>query len=172
MTNEDIVAFILSHEGSAYTDDPVDAGGCSKYGVTRRALASFRHVPLSAITCEDVRNLTQADAEALALELYIFRPNFHQIADWRLRLAVVDFGYHSGAVTATKALQRAVGVADDGSFGRDTGWAVVRADAERVRLKVVGARMRLLGSLIERRRSNARFAGGWFDRVADVLEAA
>lgn len=172
MTDDEIVAFILRHEGG-YVDDPVDRGGCTKYGVTIPTLAEFRRVRPAEVACDDIKALTRDDAEMIALELYILRPGFYQIADWRLRLAVVDFGFHSGRVTACKALQRALGNTHvDGIFGRDTAWQVAHADAAMLRDKVIGSRLRLLGSLIGKRPEQARFARGWMARVSAVLEAA
>lgn len=172
MTDLEIVRAVLAHEGTAYVHDPTDRGGCTRHGVTRPALADFRGVPLDQITCDDIRTLTREEAEDLALELYVMRPGYWRIADWRLRLACVDYAYHSGRHEATRALQRAVGAFVDGVFGRDTAWKVAQADPERVRLKVIGSRLRLLGTLIARRPEQARFAGGWLSRVATVLEAA
>lgn len=172
MNDFEIIAWVLRHEGDTYTDDPDDAGGPTKFGITLQTYAQFHMTTPDKVSADQIKALTRDEAEAIALDLYVMRPGFFQIADWRLRLAVVDFGYHSGVRRATEALQAAVGAQVDGIYGRETGWKVAGADTTAVRHKVIGARLRLLGNLMSTRRETAKFAKGWLGRVADVLEAA
>jgi lysozyme family protein len=172
VTDLDVIQLVLAHEGTAYVDDPTDRGGCTRHGVTRPTLALFRRVPLESVTCADIQALTRDEAEIIACELYVMRAGYSQIADWRLRYAVVDMAYHSGVKRTTLALQRIVGAQPDGIWGRETAWKVAAADPERTRLKVIGARLRHLGTLIAIDPTQAKYARGWMSRVAVVLEAA
>lgn len=55
--------YVLQNEGGArYTNIPGDAGGPTKYGITQRTLAGWRHRPVSA---QDVKNLTLEEATAI-----------------------------------------------------------------------------------------------------------
>jgi lysozyme family protein len=168
VTDEQIIDYILQFEGSAPTNDPVDRGGVTRYGIT---LPTLQQVKPEA-THGDVWALTREEAVDIYLELFVFRPGFHQIADWRLRLAVVDAGINSGPHRATKWLQAAVGAQIDGHGGRETYGKVAYADPVRVREKVIAARLRHIGKLITEDRTQARFAKGWLARIGTILEAA
>ena len=54
---------------------------------------------------------------------------------------VMDFGYNSGIKTAAKALQRVIGVADDGQIGNKTLSALNAADQKAVFDKLVAYRV-------------------------------
>ena len=95
---------LMGHEGG-YVNDPNDRGGETKWGVSKRSYPD-----------EDIPNMTQARAKEL------FRRDFwdkvkadrlHDGLAWQLS----DFAYHSGAETAVRYYQRALGVADDGRWG-------------------------------------------------------
>jgi lysozyme family protein len=169
VTDSDIVEYIIERfEGSAASNDPDDRGGITRFGVT---LPTLKHIKPDA-TAGDVWALTKQDAINLYLELFVFRPGFHQIADWRLRLVVIDSGIHSGTKRATEWLQAAVGAQVDGHGGRDTYAKVASADPVKARERVIAARLRHLGALIARDVRQAKFSRGWFGRVATLLEAA
>jgi lysozyme family protein len=168
VTDEQIIDYILQFEGSAPTNDPVDRGGVTRYGIT---LPTLQQVKPEA-THGDVWALTREEAVDIYLELFVFRPGFHQIADWRLRLAVVDAGIHSGPRRVTEWLQKAVGAYVDGIGGRETFGKVAHADPAKVREKVIAARLRHLGTLISKDSTQSRFAKGWLIRVGTILEAA
>jgi lysozyme family protein len=169
VTDSEIVCYIVEHfEGSAASNDPSDRGGVTRHGVT---LPTLRQIKPEA-TAGDVWALTKEDAIDLYLELFVFRPGFHQIADWRLRLLVVDSGIHSGVRRATEWLQAAVGAQVDGHAGRDTYGRVATADPVKVRERVMAARLRHIGGLISRDVRQAKFARGWMNRIGTLLEAA
>lgn len=166
MNDEDIIAEILEREGAEYTNDPADAGGPTKYGIT---LETLREVRGAAVTAADVQALTEADARAIYRKRYITGPGFDRLPNLGLRSAVVDFGVHSGPETATRALQRVLGVPRDGVCGAATVRAVQGADQRRVAILVCCERLRLLGELVTKRPQNAKFAHGWNNRVADLI---
>lgn len=169
MTDEDIVCFVIEKfEGSAATNDPHDRGGVTRYGITLNTLKQVRPDAGPG----DVWALTKQEAIDIYLELFVFRPGFYQIADWRLRLAVIDAGIHSGVKRASEWLQQAVGAQVDGSVGRETLEKVARADAVKVREKFIALRLRHLGTLISKDSTQSRFARGWLSRVGTILEAA
>jgi lysozyme family protein len=117
MTIADAINETLDREGEAFTDDPRDPGGATKWGIT---FATAQRVYGQSFTVEQLRRLTRDDAFAIYLRLYVIDPGFSKLADERLRFVVFDFGVNSGPATATKSLQRALGVADDGVLGPQT----------------------------------------------------
>lgn len=104
MTFEDAVDRVLGHEGG-YVNDPNDPGGETRWGISKRSYPN-----------EDIKRLTREGAKA------IYRMDFwNRIHGDRLHdgvaFQVFDFAVNSGIQTAIRALQRAVGVADDGHWG-------------------------------------------------------
>lgn len=99
-------------EGGAFTNDPADAGGATRWGITQRTLAQYRGHP---VTAEDVRNLPRADALAIYRDEYVTLPGFDKLADMSMptALEVIDTGVNMGVGTAARYLQRCLNVLDD-----------------------------------------------------------
>lgn len=167
MNDEDIIAGILEREGSTYTDHPQDRGGPTKYGITQATLTSYRG---TNVTPEDVKALTEYEARAIYRKRYLSGPGFDRLEPLALRTVMVDFGVNSGPATATRALQKALGVAVDGVCGPDTIQAAAQQDGKRLAVLVCANRIRFLGRLITGDPAQAVFAAGWLNRVADLIQ--
>ena len=176
MTPRDAVAkSLLAFEGGE-SNHPDDRGGWTRYGLTFREFQRLRPGK-DADTWDDVaaafRALTRDDVIDIITEEWALRPGYWRIADQWVMWAVIDFAINSGTVTATKAVQRAAGLdgdSVDGIFGRETEMAVAAMNPERLFRRVLGQRIRHFGQIIRRDHSQAKFAGGWFNRAADILE--
>jgi lysozyme family protein len=116
MTVDEIIETIVTTEGG-YADRKTDRGGCTKWGITKAALALWRG---RDVTCAEIKALPRDEAKRIYLRQYVTDPRFDQIPDEKLRLVVIDYGVHSGQATAAKVLQRAVGVKADGVVGAKT----------------------------------------------------
>lgn len=167
MTDTGILQFIMrTFEGEA-SDDPTDRGNAGGrrtiWGITW-ALFHDRHpdIPYDAF-------LRLSHQQALEFyRAWLFEGyRLHTIADWRLKLAVVDFAVNSGPRTAIVALQRLVGVTADGVFGPVTEHAVAQFNAVQLCQKLIAARCRHYANTPEIR---AVKRGGWFNRIATLLE--
>jgi lysozyme family protein len=168
VTADDIIDGVMEREG-LYVNDPSDYGGCTNYGITFATLAAWRKT--DHVTCEDVRLLTQAEARDIYRHLYIRQPGFEDaIRDDRLLALVVDFGVLSGPVTATKALQRALGVVDDGVLGAQTRRLLkAQEGSPDVYRKVLADRIRHHVEIVIRNPSQTRFLRGWLARLTGFL---
>jgi lysozyme family protein len=95
---------ILGHEGK-YVHNPVDPGGETNWGISKR---SYPHLNIEALTREQAIEIYRTDfwAKVNGADLYD-----------GVAYQALDFAVHSGINTATRYLQRALGVADDGHFG-------------------------------------------------------
>lgn len=149
------VAFVLEHEGG-YVDDADDAGGETKYGISRR---SFPDV--------DIRGLTLEGAVAIYFE-HFWRPEYDRIRDERLAMKLFDVAVNVGTLRAHTFLQQAV---------NDDPWTEIRVDG------VVGPRTlaaieeqhgealyhRFLYRCDEhyRRLKNKKYIAGWLNRLYD-----
>lgn len=167
MTDDGILAFLVDHEGPGdrVNPDATDRGGETHYGFTWPTFSA-----VTGGTLEQFRALTRAQAMR-AYQSWLFATlRLGEIHDARLKLALADFAVNSGPVAAVKALQRAVGVTPvDGICGTRTIVAANSAvSAARVLERVIASRLRLLAGTAEIRGIKR---GGWFQRIADVLEA-
>ncbi|MDT8855839.1 holin-associated N-acetylmuramidase [Paracoccaceae bacterium Fryx2] len=96
---------IVAREGG-YVNDPDDPGGATKYGVT---LATMRRLGLDvtgdgAVTVEDVKRLTRAQAARIFVEHYFNAPRIAALPEV-LQASLFDMYVNAGS-NAVKVLQR------------------------------------------------------------------
>ena len=167
MTVRAQIAWLVDRFERGHSNDPTDRGGETFHGVT---LTAYRDVNPRA-TLEDLRRaITSLPAAHSFFEVWLCgKHRLDEVADPALRLAVLDYAINSGPRTAIKALQRGAGVTADGVFGPQTAAAVNHArDPRTLRDGLLAARLRLLAKTPEIRSVKR---GGWFNRIADLLEA-
>ena len=161
---------ILSREGG-YVDNPVDKGGPTKFGVTLATLAEWRKGWQKSVTEADVKALTLQEAKDIYRKAYIEQPGYMAISEPNLFDLVVDSAVNHGPARATKILQEALGVVSDGIMGAKTQVAIGKMDAGHLYRKAVAARARFYGRIISSDNSQAVFAAGWMNRLAEFIEA-
>lgn len=168
MTNDDIIAAVLKHEGG-FVNNPADRGGATNWGITQDTLSEWRKRPA---TVADVEALTKAEAAQIYYALYILLPRFDKIADVRLRHLAVDSGVQHGTDRVIKWLQALLlGVTADGKLGPKTAAAINGEDPGRLFNRLLARRIRWYGSLISSVQTQATFAHGWMQRAASFLDA-
>ncbi len=101
------VEIILKKEGYL-SDDPRDNGGLTKFGISKRAYPNL-----------DIANLTVEQA------IDIYRRDYWEAArcdrmPWPVALCVFDSAVNQGVRQATRMMQRALKIPDDGSIGPRT----------------------------------------------------
>jgi lysozyme family protein len=154
---------LFAHEGG-YADHPSDPGGATKYGITHQTLSDWRGRP---VTKTDVRRLTQAEAAEIYKARYwdaLCCDDLPAGADY----CVFDAGVNSGPGRATRWLQAALRVDQDGIVGPRTLAAAQSADPRRLIDDICDVRLAFLRGLS----TWAVFGRGWERRVADVRETA
>lgn len=152
-----IIDEIVQREGGdVFTNDPVDAGGPTKFGVTQRTLARWRGHP---VTADDVQNLERPEAEQIYFALYIKPFDGLPLS---LRDNAIDMGVNAGVDRATRLLQQLIGATVDGVMGPQT-----RVLASQASWNEGYCYMRLAfyEALIERKPSQIRFRNGWRTRA-------
>lgn len=145
MTDAQILDRILAAEGSAFTDDPVDRGRCTKYGITRTTLQDWRG---RLVTCDDVRQLTEDEARDLYRTRYV-RP-FDGVDD-SVRPQVVDIAVNSGVTRARTML------------------AVAQQGPKPLNTQLVIERLKHYTRLVQADPKQAKFLGGWINRAVSWL---
>lgn len=185
----EIIDRTLDIEGSAYTNDPKDSGGPTKWGITQATLSNYRARP---VTPEDVENLTRAEAWNCYDWLYVSKPGFTKILPLSEPIAaeLIDTGVNCGPTVAILMLQRLLNALnDEGRLYRDLkvdgdlGQATI--DALRAYLKARGTEGMLVlhralnclqgeryVDLAEKSVKNERFLYGWLRARVGLLAAA
>lgn len=152
MTFDDIFDRLIGHEGG-YVNDPNDPGGETNWGISKR---SYPNV--------DIKNLTRDQAKEIYRRDFWDRIDGEGLQDG-VAFQVLDFAVNSGIETAIRALQRAVGTADDGHWGPASKAAAAKmSEADQI-MRLNAERLDFMTRL-----SNWKFHGaGWARRIAGNL---
>lgn len=153
------------HWEGRYSNDPLDPGGATNFGITQRTLDRWRvrHVQFPL----DVRDLSRAQAGMIYLEWYWNFSGCHLLRP-ALGLAVFDAAVNHGPRTASKMLQRGLGVVVDGVIGPKTAAASRRKDTGLILLNYHTRRVIKYIGLT----SFGRFGSGWVARALDTHRVA
>lgn len=143
---------IIGIEG-AYTNDPVDPGGETKFGISKR---SYPNVEIKALTIDQ--------AKAIYLRDYWQKLSCDQMPA-PLDLFVFDSGVNQGTGPAATMLQSAVGAITDGAIGPKTIERVNRLGAQAAVLFMANRAMRYADS---REPQRSKYLHGWLNRLFSV----
>lgn len=187
MSIDSIIAGVIARESEKYTNDPNDAGGPTKFGITQRTLSDFRHYPMTAA---DVQALTKSEALTIYRWLYVEKPGFDRLLSAvTLSPAIaekcIDAGVLCGTQRSVEWLQRLLNALNrqgvdypdipvDGDCGPATARALVSFLSKRgrdgVAVLVEGLQDlqgEYLVALAERRKTDEDYLFGWLlNRVA------
>ncbi len=156
-------ALTLKHEGG-YVDHPDDPGGATNLGVTIGTLSGWLG---RRATKQEVRALTPEKVAP------IYRKGFWDVIRGDdlpvgVDYCVYDFAVNSGPRRGAQALQRAVGVADDGKIGPVTLAAVKAKPADQIVQRICTDRL----TFLRRLKTWKTFGKGWQRRVDGVWKEA
>jgi lysozyme family protein len=152
---DDAFEILLGHEGG-YVNDRRDAGGETKYGISKRAYPG-----------EDIAGMTVERAKTIYLRDYWGPAGCDALPD-ALKLQVFDAAVNSGVRKAVKLLQRAAGADADGVLGPHTLLALQSMPALRLVARFNGERLAMMADLPDW----PAFGRGWARRVAANLKEA
>lgn len=138
---------VIGLEGG-YVNDPVDPGGETKFGISKRAYPD-----------EDIKSLTLVRA----MELY--RRDYWDmvkgdILPEPLDSYVFDAAVNQGVPAAIKMLQKALGLPQDGIFGIDTQRRAQGASKEQFAMFMTERALRYYGT-----RNFDKYGRGWLKRL-------
>jgi lysozyme family protein len=152
--------YLMSHEGG-YSNNAADAGGETKYGISKRSYPNL-----------DIKNLTRDQARKIYFCDFWLKGKYDDIANENIAIKLFDLAVHTGISQANKLIQRAlrsagVAVIEDGIIGPITLKAINDADSTDLlaALKSEAAGYyRLLANLNP---SQQTFINGWLNRAYD-----
>ncbi len=163
--------FIKRAEGG-FVDHPDDDGGVTNFGITHKTLSDWRGTP---VTAEDVKNLTQAEADEILRTNYYARCRCGEMPE-RMAMVVYNSAVMSGPKKAITLLQEAFNelgmTADgeplevDGILGRFTMTAVRETDASVLSETYAD----LYEAYLQGRHNFDTFGRGWMNRMAKLRE--
>src|SRR6185369_11351006 len=137
--------------GEKYTNDPQDPDGPTKYGIT---LATWK-IKGSHPNKDNDRDIDADDIKLLTKQdfLEVLKKNFWDhckadlIKNQSIAEYIVDWTYNAGNVAA-KAVQRILGLVEDGQIGPKTIEAINSHDQKELHDRLVNARVTFYENLI------------------------
>ena len=160
---EECMARLLDHEGG-YVNHPSDPGGETNLGVTR---AVYEQYAGRQVMDGEMQGLTHDDVYPIYKENYWDRVRGDELpsgVDW----SVFDWGVNSGTSRSAKALQRIVGVEQDGGIGPMTLQAVAEMEEAEIIEQMHYVREKFYRSLS----TFDTFGKGWLRRNDETKEQA
>lgn len=166
MTTKEIIDGIIKREGG-YVNHPSDRGGPTKYGITLSTLESWCS---RVMTAEDVAGLGKEEARVIYHNEYLVKPKIDKIHNISLRVLALDSAVQHGPRKAIRWLQKIARVPADGILGPVSLMRINRLDSGVLYRRMVAERCRFYGRLITKDPSQAVFAAGWANRIAEFIE--
>lgn len=173
MTIEALIEGVIGREGG-YVNDPRDAGGATKWGITERVARANGYAG-------SMRDLPRETAKDIYFKQYVHKPGFAAIMPISEAIAeeLVDTGVNMGPAKASEFLQKALNalnnqgrdfadIAEDSDVGPGTIAALKAflakrgAEGERVMLKVLnGLQVARYVEIARTSSANEAFMFGW-----------
>lgn len=160
---DDAFKVVIGHEGG-YSNDPVDAGGETKYGISKRAFPKV-----------DIKNLTIDEAKAIYKRYYWNRCNLDEIKSYRISLHLFDIAVNCGVGTAGKLVQRAINETSkvktsvDGVIGKKTIANINVSDIKTLNNNLVQKRIDYYNAIVAANPSQIKFLRGWTNRAKSFI---
>ena len=141
----------------------------TNWGCTAGAVATYRNIPIESITVEIMKALTRDEAIQIGIMLYYKGPGFDKLP-WCAETSIwCAIGWGSGTRTAIKAMQKMIGVAEDGSIGPATieaykKWVGI-TNKESAVTAITEWRIAWYNYCVQVRPSNSKFLKTWLIRA-------
>ena len=145
-----------NHRACGYTNDPTDAGGETKFGISKRANPTV-----------DILNLTWDDAKDIYYQKYWLAGSCDDLSG---RVAVLHFDgcINHGISAASKFLQRALNVSDDGHIGPKTILAANNGNSISICQQICDERLQYYKNIVANNPSQSKYIKGWTRRIEEM----
>lgn len=148
---------LIGHEGG-YVNDSRDPGGETNWGVTKRTAQANGYTG-------DMKTMTRQQAYEIYHRAFWVRYQCDQMPP-AIAYQFFDAAVNHGFGNASRMLQRAVGVLDDGIIGKYSLEAINRNPISDTLMVLNGERL----NFYTRLKSFDRYGKGWVNRVAQNLK--
>ena len=156
LTFQQIFDRLIRREGG-YVNDPRDPGGETNWGVTKRTAQANGYTG-------NMKTMTRQQAYEIYYRAFWLRYNCEQMPD-AVAYQFFDAAVNHGFGNASRMLQRAVGVLDDGIIGKYSLEAINRNPISDTLMVLNGERL----NFYIRLKNFDRYGKGWVNRVAQNL---
>jgi lysozyme family protein len=146
---------VLEHEGG-YVDHPEDPGGRTNMGITQAVYEKYLKRPVAE---QEMKDMSINDVRIIYRTLYWDSVKGDDLPAG-VDFSVFDWAVNSGVSRASKALQKIIGVKDDGIIGPITVKETYKCDPEKVILNLSEARKDFYQRLV----AFDTFGKGWLRR--------
>jgi len=144
---------VLISEGG-YVNDPDDAGGETKYGISKRSYPDV-----------DIKNLTVDKAKDIYKRDYWDKIKGDEIVDDEVAYEIFDTAVNMGVRTSSKIAQMVCDAHPDGVIGTNSLASLSEMDKELFVLKFKLAKIARYTYIVKRNPTNKKFYFGWINRV-------
>ena len=151
---EKIITDVIKAEGGAkVTNDPLDKGGRTQYGISERSN------PQAWLDGK----VTEEEARQIYAQKYVIWPRFNQIPESHalVQRQLIDYGVPSGPMIAIQKLQRVLGLPEDGVIGPKTLAALIIRDPKEVNNRLVLERLLMNARICKKDPSQLKYIEGW-----------
>jgi lysozyme family protein len=165
MTDEQILAGIIEAEGKKFTWDKKRGDPPTKFGITLDTLTWWRKKPT---TVEDLKNLSQPEAEAIYRAVYIAPAD--KLPD-PLRETVIHINVLRGSRSGIMMLQGMLALTVDGWVGNETLGFVEKVGAKTVNNLMCGGMLQHFALQVKSKPEKKGYHNGWRDRFLRLYHA-
>lgn len=163
--------YLLKNEGSVYTNNPLDSGGPTKFGVTLKAYAEYRH---RAVEPVEIETLTIARAQTFYEDVYWHPSGCDRMVSGAVATCVFDTAVLYGVGTAARLAQGALNdlsfpLKIDGHLGDKSIDAINRATPTDFITSFHGLVLERIDAVIAANTKNEVFRQGWVNRATRLL---
>lgn len=156
---------LIGIEGG-YVFDPVDRGGETKYGITKR---TYPHLDIKSLSLQDAKNIYYSD---------FWNTSRMNLDDFEYEIAyeLFDTGVNAGMGTARRILQRALNLLNrvetiyddlkvDGWIGPQTMNAIKKVKKRKLLKVLNGLQFMHYYDIVDNDHTQERFFAGWVERT-------
>ncbi|MDG2958857.1 glycoside hydrolase family 108 protein [Exercitatus varius] len=159
LTFQQVFDRVVGHEGG-YVNDPHDPGGETNWGITKYTARENGYTG-------SMKAMTREQAFKIYEKAFWQRYHCEKLPE-AVAFQFFDAAVNHGTGTASRMLQRAVNVADDGIVGKVTLSAVEKMPISDLLLRFNAERIRFYTKL----KNFPRYGKGWMNRIAGNLAYA
>lgn len=145
-----------------FTNDPTDKGGATMSGVT---LATFRSIYGSHKTIDDLKAMTYDQWCYIMKSRYWDKVSCDRLSNQSIAELFADFAINSGATTAAKKVQAALGETDDGIVGPITLRAINNNHPVIIFNLIKAVRELHYRQIVDKDETQSKYLKGWINRL-------
>jgi lysozyme family protein len=166
ITLDEALKFTLKWEGG-YTNDPLDPGGPTNFGIIQRRYDEYRND--QNLSKQSVKFITKKEVNDI-YEDYYWKPIRAQWVSSPLGLTLFDTAVNLGVGGATARLQASLKVPITSKWTQDISNKIHQSDQVEVALNICKLRIAKRYERIRQRADQKRFLKGWLNRDNDLIK--